>query len=167
MNYIIRLATKKDCDTLSRLKQRVWDETYRGIYSDSKIDDFDFDDNSEKFLSIINDSDVELYVVEDDGTLVGYMSCGVPSRPYKDYNQSINLLYLLKGYQRKGIGKKLFNIACDRFKEKGCHEFFICCNKLNINAQGFYKKMGGIIDEIDDDNNDDKSISQVKFLYKL
>ena len=38
MNYTIRLATEKDCDTLSRLKQQVWDETYRGIYSDEKID---------------------------------------------------------------------------------------------------------------------------------
>ena len=166
MNYVIRLAIEKDCDTLSRLKQRMWDETYRGIYSDEKIDDFDFEENSKKFLNIINDPDVELYVASDNDKLIGYMSCGVPSRPYKDYKQSINLLYLLKEYQRKGIGKKLFNIACNRFKEKECYEFFICCNKLNTNAQGFYKKMGGIIDEIDDDNND-KSISQVKFLYKL
>ena len=39
MNYVIRLAIEKDCDTLSRLKQRMWDETYRGIYSDEKIDE--------------------------------------------------------------------------------------------------------------------------------
>ena len=76
------------------------------------------------------------------------------------------VLYLLKEYQRKGIGKRLFNIAANKIKESGYNEFFICCNKYNINAQEFYKKMGGIIDEIDDENID-KSIPQVKFIYKI
>ncbi len=166
MSYIIRLAKEKDCDELSRLKQQVWSETYRGIYSDSKIDDFDFKANSTKFLDIINNPNVELYVVEDNNKLVGYMSCGVPSRPYKDYKQGIVLLYLKKEYQRKGIGKELFKIGSNKIKENGYNEFFICCNKYNTNAQEFYKKMGGVIDEIDDDDID-KSISQVKFIYKI
>ena len=94
------------------------------------------------------------------------MDCGVPYRLYKDYQQEIGLLYLLKEYQRKGIGKKLFNIATNKIKENGYNEFFICCNKYNINAKKLYKKMGGIIDEIDDENID-KSIPQVKFIYKI
>ena len=94
------------------------------------------------------------------------MDYGIPIRPYKDYNQEIGLLYLLKEYQRKGIGKELFNIACNRIKENGYNEFFICCNKYNINAQEFYKKMGGIIDETDEDNND-KSIPQIYYIYKI
>ena len=166
MEYIIRLATEKDCVELSRLKQHVWNETYRGIYSDEKIDNYDFEKNREKFLNIINNPNITLYVVDVNGKLVGYMDCGVPYRPYKDYQQEIGLLYLLKEYQRKGIGKELFNIATNKIKESGYNEFFICCNKYNINAQEFYKKMGGIIDEIDDENID-KSIPQVKFIYKI
>ena len=166
MNYIIRLAKEKDCAELSELKQHVWNETYRGIYSDKKIDNYDYEKNREKFLSIIKNPDVFLYVVEDNAKLVGYMDFGVPYRPYKKYKQEIGLLYLLKGYQRKAIGKELFNIATNKIKERGYNEFFICCNKYNINAQEFYKKMGGIIDEIDDDNID-KSIPQVKFIYKI
>ena len=166
MGYIIRLATENDCEELSKLKHNVWEQTYRGIYSDEKIDKYDYKKNSDKFLNIINNPDVDLYVVEDNKKLVGYMDCGVPYRPYKDYKQEIGLLYLLKEYQRKGIGKELFSIAFNKIKEKGYHEFFVCCNKYNTNAQGFYKKMGGILDVIDDDN-DDKSIPQVRFLYKL
>ena len=126
MSYIIRFATKDDCDELSRLKQQVWDETYRGIYDDSKIDNFDFEKNSAKFLNTVNNPDIELYVVEDNNRLVGYMDCGVPFRPYKNYKQEIGLLYLLKEYQ----------------------------------------KMGGIVDEVDNDN-DDKSSPQIKFIYKI
>ena len=166
MDYIIRLATIKDCDELSNLKQMVWNETYRGIYSDEKIDSFDYKKNSIKFLNIIKNPNVELYVVEDNNKLVGYMDCGIPYRPYKDYKQEIGLLYLLKDYQRKGIGKKLFNIGVNSIKNKGYNEFIISCNKYNINAQEFYKKMGGVIDHIDDDNID-KTIPQVKFIYKI
>ena len=99
MSYIIRLATEKDCDELSKLKHDVWNETYREIYSDEKIDNFDYKKNSEKFLNMINNPNIELYVVEDNGKLAGYMSCGEPCRPYKDYKQDIGLLYLLKEYQ--------------------------------------------------------------------
>ena len=163
--YVIRLSNLDDCDELSKLKQKVWNETYRGIYSDEKIDNFDYQKNSEKFAGIIMDPNVNLYVVEDNNKLVGYMDYGIPYRPYKDYKQEIGLLYLLKEYQKKGIGKELFTLALNKIIENGYEEFFVSCNKYNMNALAFYKKMGGTVDEVDDDNID-KSIPQVKFIYK-
>ncbi len=166
MTCTIRLATKSDCDNLSKLKQRVWYENYRRIYSDQKIDNFDFDKNSKKFSNIIDSPNIQLYVVEDNGELVGYMDYGTPYRPYKNFQQEIGLLYLLKTYQKKGIGRKLFNLARDAIKANGYNEFFISCNKYNFNAQKFYERMGGKIIDVDDDM-DDKSTPQVKFLYKI
>ena len=78
----------------------------------------------------------------------------------------IGLLYLLKSCQGTGLGRKLFNIAYNKIKENGYKEFFISCNKYNYSAQKFYEKMGGKIIRIDEDN-EDKSIPQVKFLYKI
>ena len=166
MNYIIRLATENDCKELSELKYSVWKETYRNIYSDEIIDNYDIDKNKNKFLSIVSNPNIDLYVVEDNNKLVGYMDCGIPYRPYKNYKQEIGLLYLLKEYQRKGIGKKLFAIAKNKIKENGYNDFFVSCNKYNIKAHEFYKKMGGIIDKIDDDDHD-RSIPQIYFIYKI
>lgn len=166
MDCLIRLANKNDAKELSKLKYNVWNTTYRGIYSDEKINNFDFEKNKNKFIDIINNPDIDLYVAEKNNKLIGYMSCGTPLRPYKDYKQEIGLLYILKECQGLGIGKKLFNIAYNRIKEKGYNEFFVSCNKYNIPAQKFYEKMGGKIIHIDDDNKD-KSIPQVKFLYKV
>ena len=166
MSYLIRLATESDCEKLSKLKHDVWNETYRGIYSDEKIDNFDYEKNKNKFLNLVANPEIELYVVEDEGLLVGYMDYGIPLRPYKDYEQEIGLLYLLKDYQRKGIGKELFELAYNKIKEKGFRDFFVCCNKYNTNAHKFYEKMGGKLDEVDDDN-DDKSISQVMYIYEI
>ena len=166
MEYDIRLATISDCLELSKLKHDVWNETYRGIYSDEKIDNFDYEKNKDKFVNMVKDPNVKLYVVLDDDRLIGYVEAGIPYRPYKDYKQEIGLLYLLKEYQGRGIGKKMFSVAYDTIKENGYDEFFVCCNKYNEKAQEFYKHMGGVVDEIDDNNND-KSIPQVKFLYKI
>lgn len=166
MEYKIRKATKNDVEELSRLKQIMWMQTYRGIYSDDVIDNFDYKKHKNKFLKIIDNPDINFYVVEIDNKLIGYMTYGVPLRPFRDYKQEIGLLYLLKEYQRNGIGRELFNIAFNGIKEKGYKEFFISCNKYNVNAQAFYKKMGGEVIYIDEDNID-KAIPQMYFLYKF
>jgi len=68
--------------------------------------------------------------------------------------------------QGTGLGRKLFNIAYNKIKEKGYKEFFISCNKYNNSAHKFYERMGEKIIHIDEDN-EDKSIPQVNFLYKI
>ena len=166
MEYKIRKTTKNDVEELSRLKQIMWMQTYRGIYSDDIIDNFHYEKHKNKFLKLIDNPDINFYVVESDNKLIGYMTYGLPTRPFRDYEQEIGLLYLLKEYQRNGIGRELFNIAFNGIKEKGYKEFFISCNKYNVNAQEFYKKMGGEVIYIDEDNID-KSIPQMYFLYKL
>ena len=166
MEFNIRYAELMDCKKLSMVKRKVWETTYIGIYPDEKLDNYDYKKNEEKFISIINNKNVELYVVESENKIIGYMECGTPIRPFSDYNQEIGLLYLLKEYQGYGIGKKLFLLGYSRIKEKGVNEFFISCNKYNLNGQKFYKKMGGKIIHIDEDNAD-KSIPQVKFHYDV
>lgn len=165
-NTIIRLATKEDCQNLSKIKLLCWKQTYSEIYPKNKIDNFDYDKNANKFLSIIENEKIKLFVVEVDDKIVGYMSCGEPVRPYKDYKQEIGLLYLLKEFQGLGIGSKLFYLAKQEIAKTGAKEFFISCNKYNIKAQNFYLKHGGIIDEIDEDE-EDRSYPQIKFIYKL
>lgn len=166
LDYKIRLATKDDVSELSKLKHDVWETTYRGIYSDSKIDNYDYKKNEDKFLGYINNPDVNIYVACDNDKIIGYMECGMPKRPFEDYEQEIGLLYILKEYQGQGVGKELFNLAYNEIKNKGYKEFFISCNKYNKNAQEFYKRMGGEVVHIDEDNID-KSIPQVHFLYKI
>lgn len=53
MNYKIRIATKEDIKKLAVLRQKVWDETYRGIYSDDIIDNYDYEEAKKYFQSII------------------------------------------------------------------------------------------------------------------
>ncbi|MCX8073967.1 MAG: GNAT family N-acetyltransferase [Clostridia bacterium] len=165
-NIYIRNAKLDDCLKISEVKRQVWNTTYRGIYSDDKIDDFDIEKNSDKFKGIINTPDMDLFVLCKNDEIIGYMSCGGLFRPFKDYKQEIGLLYVLQGYQGLGLGKKLLKKGSEIIKSKGYKEFVIKCNKYNYAAQEFYKNMGGKIIFIDEDDKD-KSIPQIVFLYQI
>ncbi len=166
MDYEIRLAKYTDVEELSKVKIACWKTTYRGIYPDSKFDEYDYDKNAQKFKNIIDNGDIDLYVVVVDDRLVGYMSCGVPIRGYNDYEQEIGLLYLLEECRGKGIGRDLFGLASQVIKMNGFDRFFISCNKYNEKARKFYEAMGGRLVEEDSDN-EDKSLPQVKYHYDV
>lgn len=167
MEYKILLAQKSDCELLSKIKREVWETTYRGIYPDKKIDNYDFNENKKYFEQIVENKEIELFIVKKDERIIGYMSVGKPIIEYANYEQTIGLLYILKEFQRQGIGEKLFNIAYKLIKGKGYKEFFISCDKYNFSAQKFYKKMGGKIVHIEDDFEDEQFRPQIKFHYDV
>ena len=166
MEYKIRLAKKEDCKSIAKVKHDVWNSTYRGIYSDELIDTFDLDEHAASFLKLIEDEDINLYVLDCNGKIVGYMSVGKPRYQFEDYEAEIGLLYVKEEYQAMGLGKKLFQKGYKDLKHQGYKKFFISCNKYNERAQKFYEHMGGIIIHIDEDDID-KRKPQVKFHYDI
>lgn len=161
-----RLAEMKDCLTLSKLKEEIWNTTYRGIYPDEKIDGYDIKRNTATFEILINNPHTDLYAVADCKEIIGFMSCGKPYRPFRAYQQEIGLLYIRKEYQRKGIGKALFIIGMNKIRENGSSNFFVSVNKYNKNALYFYISMGGKIIHVDEDK-ENKSEAQIKLHYSI
>lgn len=104
---------------------------------------YDVEKNKRIFESIVENSEISLYVATDGDEIVGFMTCGKPYKPFREYGQEIGLLYILKEYQRQGIGKELFCIAKKLVAERGYEEFFLSVNKRNYEAQKFYFTMGG------------------------
>ncbi len=166
MRPLIRKALDTDCTALSVLKQAVWETTYRGIYPDDKLDQYDVSKNAEKFKNIIQNPAVSLFAVECEGELVGYMSCGTLIRPFRNFEYEIGLLYVKKEYQGMGIGRRLFELGASELHQCGAREFIISCNRFNEPAVSFYQKMGGKLIHTDP-IYEDKSRSQVKFLYAV
>lgn len=165
-HFTIRVATKADCPFLADVKLAAWETTYRGIYPDYKFDEYDRVKQSKKFEVFVDDPNNDLFVAELEGKIVGYMSCGKPRYPYADYEQEIGMLYILQECRGQGLGRRFFEKAVEQIKSRGYNRFFISCNKYNVPAQHFYLAMGGIIDAADSDN-EDHSVPQVKFVYKI
>lgn len=138
-----RKAVLEDCHTLAVLKGMVWNTTYKGIYPDEVLENYDVSKNQSIFESICANPDIDLFVAECSGKVVGLMSCGKPFRPFLHYQQEVGLLYILKEYQRRGIGKEFFEIARKQVREHGYSEFVVSVNRQNQAAIPFYLAMGG------------------------
>ena len=54
MEYKFRLAEHKDCERISYLKKTIWGTTYRGIYKDELLDNFDLEKQTEKFKRMVD-----------------------------------------------------------------------------------------------------------------
>lgn len=145
-----RLAEYKDCLDLAIVKKQVWNTTYRGIYPDESLNNFDIDRNVTIFEKIIDNPNINLFVVFDREIVIGFMDIGSPFKPYMNFKQELGLLYILEEYQRRGIGKLLLNVARDIVRANGYNEFLVSCKRKNVNGQRFYEAMGGIKINIDD-----------------
>ena len=65
----ILLATKEDCKELSYLKKEIWEDTYRGIYDDNYIDNYDYVKREEKFKNLIEIKNIKK-IEKDDNSKV-------------------------------------------------------------------------------------------------
>ncbi len=138
-----REACLADCYVLAVLKGKVWNTTYQGIYPQEKLTGYDVEKNKRIFESIVENPEISLYVATDGDEIVGFMTCGKPYKPFREYGQEIGLLYILKEYQRQGIGRAFFHIAKRLVAERGYKEFFLSVNRKNYEAQKFYLAMNG------------------------
>ncbi len=158
-NIEYRKANIDDCYAIAELKGVVWNTTYKGIYSDESLANYDIERNARTFLQIVNNPEIEIYVAIDNERIVGFMTCGKTYKKFKHYEQEIGLLYILKEYQRQGIGRRFFDIARKQVKESGYSEFIVSVNSKNENAISFYVSMSGKVIDADE--------KQMKILYKL
>ena len=137
-------AKASDAATISTLRQRIWDTTYRGVYPDAVIDDFDYDWHQQCDLKKISDPSFTVYLIKYREEDVGYFI-------FQDAGACVWLhsLYVLRKYQHRGIGKLAFSIIKDYCIEKEISRFVCNCSLHNENAMRFYQCMGGVVTKTD------------------
>ena len=144
MNIDFIPAKTSDAAIISRLRQRIWDTTYRGIYPDEVIDDFDYDWHQSRDLKKISDPSFTVYLIRSGDKDIGYFI-------FQNAGSGVWLqsLYELQEYQHRGIGKQAFSILNDYCREKEIGRFSCNCSPHNENAMRFYRRMGGAVIKTD------------------
>lgn len=139
----IRTATPEDALQIAIVNVYTWKTQYSGLMPEEVIDDrvASVEQMAAKNRQRIID-DANYIVAEVDGTIVGFTRFAKST--YKDYEDAgeIYALYLLKGFNGKGLGRKLFEAARDELKKSGYNKMIIKCLKGNPTLD-FYKYMGG------------------------
>ena len=142
------LATEDDAQTIIELRKQIWATTYRGLYPDSMIDDFDYAWHLEKELQRIRHPEYRVYRLVKNDRNIGYLSMR------KTDVVMLQSLYVLEEYQHQGIGRTAFEFVKQYCRENDTDSFICHCLPENWNARKFYEKMDGTVICEDMDNEE-------------
>ena len=146
MNEIIRKASIEDAYGISYVSAYSWTETYTGLvsneYLSQKINNLsEKAKKTEEFLK----TNHNYLVAVVDNQVVGFCNY----RKLENDLGKISALYLLKKYQKQGIGKKLFFEGISKLIDLNCNKMIIECMHGNETIN-FYKHYDGkVIKTID------------------
>lgn len=123
-SFVIREATINDITALARLHVRTWRETYWTTPSPPtfKVREYQW---HQQFK--INDGSWFCFVIEDKNRqLVGFAKGNTYShRDLPEFSGELNKIYLLRTYQRLGLGRRLMGHVASRFLSMGIYNMVL------------------------------------------
>ena len=82
-------------------------------------------------------------VCEEEGTILGVLNLRFEEQlHHARWIAEIMELAVRAELRSKGIGKKLFQWACEISREKGCLQLEVDCNLIRLDAHRFYQREG-------------------------
>ena len=142
---VVKISVK-DLKELRDLAIKTFDETFREFNTPENMQlYFDESLNEEVLTKELKTDGSTFFFVKLDGKLVGYLKVNVGSAqtdPMGDDAFQIERIYILKDYQRRGIGKILISKSIEMAKEMKKKNVWLGVWEHNKNALSFYSKMG-------------------------
>lgn len=149
---IIRSAEESDLNSLSKLAELCFIDTFGHLYSKENLLTHLKTTCSQKYFSEALSNDLIL-VAEDAGKLLGYIKfgeVGLPIEPLPKNSKEIHRLYVHPNFKERGIGTRLMEAALKNPAIKGANNYYLSVYEDNIEAQKFYKSYGfSIVGEYD------------------
>jgi ribosomal protein S18 acetylase RimI-like enzyme len=133
----IRRATEDDIPAIQRVARTSWREAYGEFMPEEVIDEMLAYGYSVDFLEeAISDTDVTIFVAQDEYSVVGYVSCEPPAEG--DTGQVS--IYVSPDYWGEGIGTELLERAEAYLAEKGARSLQDVVLAANDVGNAFYGK---------------------------
>ena len=138
--FMIREASVSDLPALAALHVETWNETYGGRYKPS----LQLRTNQWQEQFAAGTDDWFCYVVENEnGALIGFAKGErYASKDLPGYSGQLSKIYLLRRYQRLGLGKKLLCYVARRFIKMGVNDMVLFGIPQNPSCS-FHEAMGG------------------------
>lgn len=142
MHY--RLATEQDISAIAKLHALSWQNAYRGMLSDSYLDQEVYPERLRVWEERLRDSNKDQLVVvaEDEQKLVGFV-CAFGEAD-KRWGTLIDNLHTHPSARRQGVGKSLTRqVAKWIVSNYGSHAMHLFVFSANKPARLFYEHMDG------------------------
>lgn len=105
----------EDMTTKVACARRSWQHTFDGLVSAQFLNSMSDDHQRRRHERMFPIQGVVYYVaVTNDGDVIGFCSGGPSRRPAYAAQSEIYAIYLMPGFERRGIGRRLFeNVVAD------------------------------------------------------
>ena len=159
---LIRKAIHEDVPGIAKVHVDGWRTTYKGIVPDTYLASLSYKNRERIWTSGIKENNV--YIAEDaDGEIVGFATGGKErTGKYAAYVGELYAIYLLEGYQGKGIGRTLVQSVVDDLLEKKLNSMLIWALEENP-ACRFYEALGGMKIDTTEIEIEGKKLSEIAY----
>jgi GNAT superfamily N-acetyltransferase len=100
---VIRVATVQDAGAIARVHVESWRTTYAGIVPAAYLVSLDVGQREASWQEWLT-LDVDVFVGEVDGEVVGFVGGGTIREPVEGFDAELFAIYLLREAQRHGVG---------------------------------------------------------------
>ena len=142
-SMVIRSSQKDDVSSMSRVYVQTWRDTYLGVVPYGYLYTMSLPRLEQEFLNELQSNQVISYVAEDAGGLIAFVSGGLERHGDHISNGEIYALYVLKNYQRQGVGTELVSALARQLNQFGIYSMLVRVLEHNPYRR-FYEKINGI-----------------------
>jgi ribosomal protein S18 acetylase RimI-like enzyme len=140
MSFQIRDATADDLPALARLHVQTFNETHRGGRGGGPS--YELREHQWQEAFTVTDGSWFCFVIENDGgELIGFAKGTLHDGGVPGFGGELNKIYLLRHYQRGGLGQLLLCNVARRFLEQGITSMLLFGDARSP-SNGFYEKFG-------------------------
>lgn len=129
---MIRRARNDEAEVLLAIQREAAVAAFAHVFPQDRYP-FPSDDIREIWQEALEADDIEVYVSEVDGEVVGSVSVG---------GAFLRTLYVLPSRQSTGVGSALHDFALERLREQGNAEAKLWTLEENWGARRFYERRG-------------------------
>ncbi|HWC98586.1 MAG TPA: GNAT family N-acetyltransferase [Candidatus Sulfopaludibacter sp.] len=141
MSYTTREAAIEDADAIAHVHVESWRSTYAGIIPDAFLASLNPAERAERWRSAFATSNFRIFVAEDDGRVVGFVSGGRLREPLETYDAELYAIYLLRDHQGSGLGRALVLMLVNALRSEGLRSMVVKVLEKNP-AVLFYRRLG-------------------------
>jgi len=142
---IIREANQSDANGIAKVHVDCWRSTYGGIVPADFLADLSYHESEKLWRDVLIDSNMPGFVyvaVNDEGQIVGYIAGGPEREGNRLYEGELYSIYILKEFQRQGIGRSLTAAASKKLLQSGLKSVMLWTLAVNP-YRGFFEALGG------------------------
>lgn len=142
--FAVRPAVPDDAASLAQVFRETWNASYRGLLPDDLFRELPAECTSPYWRQTLVDSGGDLRVfaaADEDDDAVGLAAAG-PDRFGEDGRAEIYTLYVLPGYQRRGLGRRLMGASFRAMRDAG-YRSAVVWTLAHHGSRGFYERLAG------------------------